>query len=89
MRRIYFKPACSQCGESTFNGCPGLRLCSTCYHRDWRKRHPHIVAAVCCAVCGTSFQPPRNDARYCSAACRQKAYRQRLSKPVRSTVSAS
>ena len=30
-----------------------------------------------CETCGREFTPRRNDARYCSAACRQKAYRHR------------
>jgi hypothetical protein len=32
-----------------------------------------------CADCGQTFQPRRVDARYCSDACRQKAYRERQS----------
>jgi hypothetical protein len=31
-----------------------------------------------CRGCGTLFTPPRSDGKYCSAACRQKAYRQRV-----------
>ena len=27
--------------------------------------------------CGATFTPPRSDARYCSSACRQAAYRER------------
>jgi hypothetical protein len=30
-----------------------------------------------CGQCGEEFTPPRSDARYCSPACRQKAYRTR------------
>jgi hypothetical protein len=30
-----------------------------------------------CAVCGETFTPPRCDGRYCSSACRQRAYRGR------------
>jgi hypothetical protein len=30
-----------------------------------------------CEHCGTVFTPPRSDGRYCSPACRQKAYRRR------------
>ena len=30
-----------------------------------------------CATCGATFTPPRADGRYCSPACRQRAYRQR------------
>jgi hypothetical protein len=31
-----------------------------------------------CAICGEAFTPPRRDARYCSPACRQSAYRERV-----------
>jgi hypothetical protein len=31
----------------------------------------------CCDRCGGRFEPSRSDARYCSNACRQKAYRLR------------
>jgi hypothetical protein len=30
-----------------------------------------------CAVCGDTFTPPRSDGRYCTPACRQKAWRHR------------
>jgi len=30
-----------------------------------------------CATCSKTFTPPRSDGRYCSPACRQRAYRQR------------
>ena len=33
--------------------------------------------AFTCATCGAAFQPARTDSRYCSGACRQKAYRAR------------
>ena len=32
-----------------------------------------------CSACGEFFAAPRGDARYCSPACRQKAYRERKS----------
>ena len=33
-----------------------------------------------CADCGRTFRPRRADARYCSGACRQRAYRRRRSR---------
>jgi len=33
-----------------------------------------------CAVCGTAFVAKHPGARYCSAACKQKAYRERKRK---------
>jgi hypothetical protein len=35
-------------------------------------------SGLTCQVCGRIFQPPRSDAKYCSSACRQKAYRTRV-----------
>jgi hypothetical protein len=35
-----------------------------------------VRARIC--ACGGSFRPARSDARFCSAACRQHAYRTRL-----------
>jgi hypothetical protein len=40
----------------------------------WRRSR---VKALTCVLCGVSFMPNRSDARYCSAACKQKAFRQR------------
>jgi hypothetical protein len=37
-------------------------------HRDLRAR------AIACESCGKEFKPKRTDAKYCSAACRQRAY---------------
>ena len=35
----------------------------------------------CCMSCGKKFEPKRSDAKYCSAACRQRAYVKRDGKP--------
>jgi endogenous inhibitor of DNA gyrase (YacG/DUF329 family) len=35
-------------------------------------------ASRVCAQCGKQFAPKRNDARFCSAPCKQKAYRKRV-----------
>ena len=45
--------------------------------RRERRRRPRRVSEGACARCGTRFKATRVDARYCSPACRQKAYRQR------------
>ncbi len=41
-----------------------------------RKRRPHRTP-IDCAVCGREFTPRRSTRRTCSAACRQRAYRER------------
>jgi hypothetical protein len=43
-------------------------------HRELRRR---ARTDLRCDPCGEPFTPPRADGRYCSAACRQKAYRAR------------
>jgi hypothetical protein len=40
--------------------------------RAWRR---HLRPPGRCAACGTAFKGKRKDARYCSAACRQRAHR--------------
>lgn len=43
-----------------------------------------------CADCGSLFTPARADAVYCSSACRQRAYRNRLRpRPIRNTPPAA
>ena len=53
--------------------------CSTaCYWRQLRaRRREERTREVICKSCGGKFQTLRHDARYCSSACRQDAYRQR------------
>ena len=57
------------------------RLCDSCAmeSENARRREERRVARAgrVCPVCGVAFDPPRSDARYCSAACRQRAYRRR------------
>jgi hypothetical protein len=48
---------------------------SSCRNRFYRKA-PEILN---CAVCRKPFTPKRADAKHCSLACKQKAYRQRHS----------
>ena len=44
--------------------------------RRWQNRRDTI-----CLACGKMFTPQRSDAKYCSSACRQKAYRSRKVSP--------
>ena len=56
----------------TFETCS--RRCSERVTADRKRVH---VAPRTCEACGVEFTPRRTDARYCSNACRQDAYRQR------------
>ncbi len=40
---------------------------------------PPTTPGRSCSQCGAAYQSPRSDTRFCSDACRQRAYRQRLS----------
>jgi hypothetical protein len=70
---------CSQCGRTGFrrsNVILRRGICKTCYVRAWRAERRERAIAWC-AFCGMAFKPIRHDARYCSNACRQAAYRSR------------
>ena len=76
---------CAVCGQRMVAPPPRRRrrrrfvapVCSSrCYQRQLRERHRSATQATC-AACGLAFVAKRADARFCSAACRQRAYRQR------------
>lgn len=43
-----------------------------------RQRRSDERGTRLCETCGEVFEPARNDARFCSSPCRQRAYRKRL-----------
>ena len=49
--------------------------------QQWRLRHPRLPRPAPlprdCAQCGQAFIPTYNNGRYCSGACRLRAFRQR------------
>ena len=76
--------ACEGCGTGLwhgerFGGRYAIAVyCHTCYQRLWRQKqrklHPRHKQRTC-VRCGTEFTATRVDAKYCSAACRQRAHR--------------
>jgi hypothetical protein len=70
---------CTQCGRLVHWPEKRLRpkhfVCSPeCARRAYYPNHrPAVVRA--CASCGEQFTPKRGDARFCSIACKQRAYR--------------
>ena len=65
--------ACRGCGKAgpvQF----GAFCSSACYQRERRRR----LRSQVCTGCRRSFIPTRKDARFCSDACRFRAYRGRL-----------
>ncbi|OKO83156.1 hypothetical protein AC629_22920 [Bradyrhizobium sp. NAS80.1] len=71
---------CKGCGQRMrLNEAFGRKIiaCSDrCAQRERRQRHRQRSRAVC--ICGIRFVPKRRDAKFCSAACKQKAYRRVL-----------
>lgn len=43
----------------------------------YRERHREIIASRTCPTCQRVFTPVRKDTRFCTTACRAKAWRQR------------
>lgn len=78
---------CEGCGITRLGGWwvprrhRGHTLCFACQHqrdnRIQRERRRQARAGKPCVACGQPFTPPRADGRYCSGACRQRAYRRR------------
>ena len=74
-----YQHRCLRCGRP-FYGAMARRYCTDecgeLARRERRDRTRDRIARPCDA-CGDTFTPPRSDGRYCSSACRQKAYRRR------------
>jgi predicted nucleic acid-binding Zn ribbon protein len=73
---------CKQCGGRMREYWPG-GLCSRCYrHARADAYRAELQTPRQCEVCGRDFYPGEVHARFCSNACRQKAYRQRQTSSV-------
>jgi hypothetical protein len=67
---------CAGCGQAMRSALAVRTCCSRCYQRELRARWRDRARGFC-AACGQSFKPKRADARYCSPACKQRAWRAR------------
>ena len=81
VREQYVKP-CEGCGRKVV----GSRFCNFRCRAHYynapaaaRRKAQRLEARqdMVCVQCGKTFTPRRSDAKTCSAACKQKAYRQR------------
>ena len=45
------------------------------HNANYRRKHPRSRVEQRCGDCGETFRPSRRDAKFCSMACRQRAYR--------------
>ena len=55
----------------------GSLVCSSRRYQRHRRAVRRAEARACCDACGKPFTPARNDARFCSGACRQAGHRKR------------
>lgn len=72
--------ACGTCGRPTFKRRNSVRIhvfcCYACDRAYWDRRRRPKEQKVCKA-CGESFTATGRDAKTCSPACKQRAYRER------------
>ena len=74
------KHACLEFGQEYYTICNFRKYCSDAWcaaakeKRIGERKQAHRSEHIC-KVCGKAFSSKRTDARYCSNACRQKAYR--------------
>jgi hypothetical protein len=78
-----FEAVCGGCGRRMVTVAK-LRLsqrwpvaCSDRCAQRIRREHTHTRSITRTCPCGKTFKPKRSDALFCSAACKQKAYRRR------------
>lgn len=79
---------CGGCGREFYTQVRSKKYCGhlhcpdVAYHKTLKQRRLINRQNTICVVCGRPFTPKRIDGVYCSNACRQKAYRQRLSSQI-------
>lgn len=78
-----WKQICPQCGKEFYTMNRFRKYChlSDCrsrakQERNEKKKREHYSEHIC-SVCSAYFISKRTDARFCSNACRQKAYREK------------
>lgn len=71
------KIVCGGCGKIFYTRVLSKKYCGykSCFFEAQRKKRLRLRENTVCITCGKQFTPKRNDAKYCSNACRQKAYR--------------
>ncbi len=77
---LWLRGTCENCGRRLIVPPDGRRKHACCSDRCLlavKKAARHRVRSFTCDTCGAPFPPARTDSRYCSGACRQKAYRAR------------
>jgi hypothetical protein len=77
----WYEGACQTCGRTVFKERRYMRrhfFCGrSCEEAYWSRRRRRPKLETVCKVCGAEFTATRSDAKTCSPACKQKAYRRR------------
>jgi len=68
---LYRPTRCERCDRPLYLPRMDRRVAPVC-HAACQERREYV-----CATCEEAFEPSRSDAKYCSPACRQRAYRER------------
>ena len=78
-RRFVTFIVCYTCDRQVFHYKEDRRplRCAYCVGDQIRRNRRKIATVINCDCCGKQFLPKRKDTRFCSSACRQKAYRRR------------
>lgn len=84
VKRLY-KRTCPTCGTVFYTlnerrKYDDYNECSRYVHRANARKHREENRKTICSQCGKEFTPARAGARFCSGACKQKAYRERKQK---------
>jgi hypothetical protein len=78
---------CSQCARPVYMDSPqrkaryfvcGVEGRRAAHKASYRRMHPPSPRVERQCLCGAAFTPKRNEAKFCSSACKQRAYRARL-----------
>ena len=82
---VYGTRECRWCGRSISYGGVSAQparyctwACETSARTERRREQRELARRCRCGNCGQMFIAPRADARFCSPACKQAAYRKRL-----------
>jgi hypothetical protein len=75
--------SCEGCGRLVHNEVDDIYrrwtfCCEKCAHQIRREKRRRQQPTRSCQACGEIFEPVRADAKFCSVACKQRAYRRRV-----------
>lgn len=73
-----YRKVCCDCRQPIYVKLLSHKRCPECWAKNELTRHHRAKVEVACVACSTIFAQTRSDAKFCSAACRQRMYRCRV-----------